>query len=113
MTCNCSACTCPGEDHPGPTNSKGRGAPEIDVLEAQKNKIGPGAKVSQSAQFAPFTHDYLYENTDPNNYQIFSPDSTQPNTFHGSANQQSVSGLADIPANAFNGSGGQFAVYGM
>jgi hypothetical protein len=32
------ACTCPGEDHPGPVNNIGRGAPEIDVLEAEKNK---------------------------------------------------------------------------
>jgi beta-glucan synthesis-associated protein KRE6 len=34
-----SACTCPGEDHPGPVNSKGRGAPEIDIFEAEKNKL--------------------------------------------------------------------------
>lgn len=29
------SCTCPGEDHPGPNNTVGRSAPEIDVLEAQ------------------------------------------------------------------------------
>lgn len=33
-----SSCTCPGEDHPGPTRADGtflgRGAPEIDVFEA-------------------------------------------------------------------------------
>jgi hypothetical protein len=28
-----SACTCAGEDHPGPVNTKGRGAPEIDAIE--------------------------------------------------------------------------------
>jgi hypothetical protein len=28
-----SACTCSGEDHPGPVNTKGRGAPEIDAIE--------------------------------------------------------------------------------
>jgi hypothetical protein len=28
-----SACTCKGEDHPGPVNTKGRGAPEIDAIE--------------------------------------------------------------------------------
>ncbi len=33
-----SACTCPGEDHPGPSNSKGRGVPEIDILEAQVSR---------------------------------------------------------------------------
>lgn len=26
-----SACTCPGSDHPGPSTSKGRGVPEIDM----------------------------------------------------------------------------------
>lgn len=81
-----SACTCPSSDHPGPITSNpslsitppniqsdpsgsgvgsgfvggfgGRGAPEIDVLEAQKNKLGDGAKVSQSVQMAPFDADY-------------------------------------------------------
>lgn len=28
-----SACTCKGEDHPGPVVTKGRGAPEIDAIE--------------------------------------------------------------------------------
>lgn len=30
-----SACTCPGDPHPGPSNNVGRGAPEIDIIEAQ------------------------------------------------------------------------------
>lgn len=29
-----SACTCRGEDHPGPNVGVGRGAPELDLLEA-------------------------------------------------------------------------------
>lgn len=59
-----SACTCPGEDHPGPDVSVGRGAPEIDVLEAERNKKTLiGGTVSQSAQFAPFTANYNYINT--------------------------------------------------
>ncbi len=57
-----SACTCPGEDHPGPTNSDGtfvgRAAPELDVFEATSvnfvdadgNPFGMG-QVSQSCQF--------------------------------------------------------------
>ena len=36
----------------------GRAAPEIDILEAQKNKLGDGGKVSQSLQMAPFNADY-------------------------------------------------------
>src|SRR5882724_7993120 len=34
-----SACTCPGMDHPGPDVSRGRGAPEIDIIEAQVDTI--------------------------------------------------------------------------
>lgn len=75
------ACTCPGEDHPGPSVSKGRGAPEIDVLEAQKNKLGPGAKVSQSAQFAPFSHDYVYDNTTQDVWWVYNEAVTQPNSY--------------------------------
>lgn len=61
-----SACTCPSSDHPGPYLSsegryRGRGSPEIDVLEAEKDKGNDfGHVVSQSAQFAPFTADYLF-----------------------------------------------------
>ena len=76
-----SACTCDGEDHPGPSVKKGRGAPEIDVLEAQKNKRGPGAKVSQSAQFAPFSHDYIYPNASQDDWWVYNTVNTQPNTY--------------------------------
>ena len=51
-----SACTCPGESHPGPQNSDGsfvgRSAPEIDLFEALID--GKRGQVSQSAQWAPF-----------------------------------------------------------
>lgn len=51
-----SACTCPGEDHPGPKKSDGsfvgRAAPEIDVFEAT---AGPNANaVSQSVQWVTY-----------------------------------------------------------
>lgn len=108
-----SACTCSGEDHAGPSNNFGRGAPEIDALEAQKNKLGPGAKVSQSAQFAPFSHDYFYGNDTTDKFEIFDISVTQPNTYHGSAVQQAVSGLTDLPADMFNGTGGQFYTVGF
>jgi len=51
-----SACTCKGEEHPGPNVRTGRGAPEIDIIEAQissRNGRLQG-EVSQSAQIAPF-----------------------------------------------------------
>jgi hypothetical protein len=59
-----------GAEHPngegsgtGGNTYRGRGAPEIDVLEAELNKLTQeGQVVSQSAQFAPFTHDYVFGN---------------------------------------------------
>lgn len=108
-----SACTCDGEDHPGPKVSQGRGAPEIDALEAQKNKLGDGGKVSQSAQFAPFTHDYLYNNDSTDFFEIYDDVITQANSYRGSAVQQAVSGLTDLPADIYNGSGGNFYTFGF
>ena len=51
-----SACTCKGEDHPGPSNKIGRGGPEIDLLEVstQTHNGIKGGEVSQSAQIAPY-----------------------------------------------------------
>ncbi|KAG6326087.1 hypothetical protein ID866_13002 [Astraeus odoratus] len=80
-----SSCTCPGEDHPGPSPSVGRGAPEIDILEVEHNKAGSGQVVSQSAQFAPFTHDYLYLNDTSDEWHVYTPNITSPNDYHGSA----------------------------
>lgn len=83
-----SSCTCPNEDHPGPFDSssntfRGRGAPEIDVLEAEHNKLNTqtGQVVSQSAQFAPFTHDYLYNNDTTDQFEIFDETISWPNTY--------------------------------
>lgn len=52
-----SACTCPGEEHPGPSVKVGRGGPEIDIIEAQSHPTANGellGSVSQSAQIAPY-----------------------------------------------------------
>ena len=83
----CSACTCPGEEHPGPDNSKERGVPEIDILEAEKDKEegGVGQVASQSAQFAPFTHDYLFNNDTTDAWTIYDPSITRENDYRGSA----------------------------
>jgi hypothetical protein len=80
-----SACTCPGEDHPGPSVKVGRGAPEIDILEVEHNKLGSGQVVSQSGQFAPFTHDYLYLNETQDEWFINTPNITTSNSYRGSA----------------------------
>jgi beta-glucan synthesis-associated protein KRE6 len=127
-----SACTCPGEEHPGPSISTGRGAPEIDVLEAEMNKItGVGQVVSQSAQFAPFAHDYVYLNSTPDQFTIYNTSITSPNTYrgsplyvpfdlvdymhliHGVVRQQAVSTLTQVPDNMFQGSGQQFVTFGV
>ena len=82
------ACTCAGEDHPGPNNARGRGVPEIDILEVERNKTSDdalGQVVSQSAQFAPFTHDYTFITDTADDWTIYNPQITRENDYHGSA----------------------------
>ncbi|KAJ6527706.1 beta-glucan synthesis-associated protein-domain-containing protein [Mycena capillaripes] len=109
-----SACSCPGSDHPGPDVSVGRGAPEIDILEAEKDKVAPtGQVVSQSAQFAPFTHDYNYGTSTADQFTVYNPALTRANTYKGSAVQQAVSALTTVPEEGFQGSGKQMITYGF
>ncbi|KAH9849652.1 beta-glucan synthesis-associated [Lenzites betulinus] len=110
-----SACTCPNEEHPGPSNNIGRGVPEIDILEAEKNKTtgGVGQVVSQSAQFAPFTHDYDYVNDTADAWTIYDSSRTRPNSYRGSAIQQAVSALTNLPDDMFQGSGANFKTLGF
>ena len=61
--------------------SKGRGAPEIDILEAERNKHGTGGVVSQSAQFAPFTHDYISLNATEDQWHVYNDTITTPNSY--------------------------------
>jgi hypothetical protein len=111
---NHSACTCEGEDHPGPSVSKGRGAPEIDVIEAEKNKMYDqiGQVVSQSAQFAPFTHDYLFDNSSTDKFDIYDTSLTWANSYRGSPVQQAVSSLTRTPEDIFQASGQRTAIFG-
>ncbi|KAI6097787.1 beta-glucan synthesis-associated [Pisolithus sp. B1] len=108
-----SSCTCPNEDHPGPSPTVGRGAPEIDILEVEHNKLGgTGQMVSQSAQFAPFTHDYLFGNGSTEMWEVLGNE-TVPNAYHGSAVQQAVSALTELPPDVYVGSGNQFITFGF
>ena len=79
-----SRCTCPGEEHPGPTHSDGtfvgRSAPEIDVFEATTQ--GPQGAVSQSGQWAPFNAGYEWFNT-TQNMVITDPTVTVQNVYTG------------------------------
>ncbi|KAH7101375.1 beta-glucan synthesis-associated [Auriculariales sp. MPI-PUGE-AT-0066] len=112
-----SACTCPGEDHPGPmVNGKfrGRGAPEIDVFEAQRCKRrGDNARgcVSQSAQFAPFTSLYNHVYDEPA-FTIHTPERTEANYFRGSATQQSVSCIVNVSDTTYHESDGMGSAFG-
>ena len=110
-----SACTCPGDDHPGPKDSSGnyvgRSAPEIDILEAQVSG-GTGA-VSQSGQWMPANYGYeLINTTGTSDYQFFQP-SSQLNSYQGNVLQQSASGVTNTLQTAYQYSGGDFAIYGF
>ncbi|KAF8339437.1 beta-glucan synthesis-associated [Amanita rubescens] len=109
-----SACSCPNSDHPGPSPSRGRGAPEIDIFEIEKDKVNPTGQVaSQSAQLAPFTHDYVYLNDTQDEFVIYNSSKTRPNTYKGCAVQQTVSSLAEVPSDMFQGSGAVFHTMGF
>ncbi|KAH8826669.1 glycoside hydrolase family 16 protein [Flagelloscypha sp. PMI_526] len=110
-----SRCVCPGESHPGPKHTDGtwvgRAAPEIDVFEAQIED-GVGA-VSQSAQWAPFNHGYIWQNTSDN---LIISDSTvsKLNTYTGGALQQATSVVSNTNQNCYDQGGtGCFASYGF
>lgn len=50
--------------------SKGRSPPEMNVLEAQRIKLGHGTKDNQSAQSTPFSHDYFYVSTSEDSWWL-------------------------------------------
>jgi beta-glucanase (GH16 family) len=111
-----SSCTCPGEDHPGPDVTVGRGAPELDIFETEYTKhadVLPGQVVSQSAQFAPFSTDYQYLNATTDEYTNFDDTRTMPNSYRGSAIQQSVSSLTKVPSEMFQGMGKNYRTLGF
>ena len=95
------SCTCPGEDHPGPRNSLGRSAPELDILEAQiQSKRGvKNSYASQSLQTAPFDDAYYWVNSTPAT-TIHGAD-TEVNTYVGGPYQEAVSSVALIPQRGF------------
>ncbi|KAK9365855.1 beta-glucan synthesis-associated [Lipomyces kononenkoae] len=86
-----NACTCKGEDHPNP--GTGRGAPEIDALEAANGNINATYKVglaSQSLQVAPYDIWYMpnYDFIAIHNQSV-----TSMNTYRGGPFQQAISGI--------------------
>ncbi|KAJ3715052.1 glycoside hydrolase family 16 protein [Lentinula raphanica] len=108
-----SRCTCPGESHPGPIHSDGsyvgRSAPEIDIFEAQvSNSKG---FVSQSGQWAPFNHEYIWENT-TDNLIIYNSSITTLNSYLGVCTNKPLHVcLKLVCARFLNGT--CFATYGL
>lgn len=98
----CSACTCDGEDHPGPNVGVGRSSPEIDIFEIQVN--GAHGAASQSFQIAPFDANYTWDQS-PKVAQLHGQD-TMFNSYTGGVYQEAVSAVAKIPDTAFASSGG-------
>ncbi|KIS68483.1 uncharacterized protein UMAG_03569 [Mycosarcoma maydis] len=111
-----SACTCAGDDHPGPLlkdgTYRGRSAPEIDVFEAQVDGT-LGMTVSQSMQTAPFNMYYNITNTTGPAYEFFQPDS-HLNLYTGQNDQQALSGITVASQLAVQrGGDGSYATYGF
>ncbi|CED84082.1 Concanavalin A-like lectin/glucanase, subgroup [Phaffia rhodozyma] len=103
-----SACTCPGQDHPGPTTSTGRGAPEIDILEAQVDTDKDLGQMSQSFQIAPFDDSWQ---SDTDGSVIYDASITKWNSYLGGPYQQAVSGLTYVDSNkAYKGN---YQTYGL
>ncbi|WVR04544.1 hypothetical protein IAU60_001551 [Kwoniella sp. DSM 27419] len=109
----CSACTCAGEDHPGPNNGVGRAAPEIDMVEAQIILREQRGEVSQSFQLAPFDDSYRWNNISAN-FEMYDTDLTYWNTYLGGYYQQAASALTRLPRDIYYsqpGTNGQFTTF--
>ncbi|PUU80090.1 beta-glucan synthesis-associated [Tuber borchii] len=86
-----ASCVCEGQDHPN--YGTGRGAPEIDVLEATADRELSVGVVTQTLQVAPFdiqykpNYDYLVVN---------STNVTEINAWSGGPLQESISGITKL-----------------
>ncbi|KAI5952618.1 KRE6 [Candida jiufengensis] len=91
-----NSCTCQGESHPN--RGVGRGAPEIDVIEAEIMTDATKAKenngvASQSLQIAPMDIWYM---PDYNFIEIYNASVTTMNTYAGGPFQQAISGTTTL-----------------
>lgn len=94
-----NSCTCPGADHPTP--GKGRGAPEIDIIEVGATWPPQSMPIAtQSFQVAPFDI-WWYPNY---NFTAF-PDYTlsYPNGYTGGPYQQAISATTNLNKDWFDG----------
>ncbi|KAF8078775.1 glycoside hydrolase family 16 protein [Lyophyllum atratum] len=111
-----SRCTCPGESHPGPLHADGtfvgRSAPEIDIFESQVTGKPLKGQVSQSAQWAPISHRYLWKNTSDTT-TIADPNITMLNPYLGGAFQQATSAVTEINQDCYELLLGCSSIYGF
>jgi beta-glucanase (GH16 family) len=112
-----SRCTCANENHPGPVHEDGtyvgRSAPEIDIFEAQMQDEEGELKgaVSQSAQWAPFNKEYVWDNSSTN-LNIVDPTISTFNTYVGGPLQQASSVITKTDQDCYQLASGCFSVYG-
>ena len=86
-----NSCTCKGEDHPN--RGVGRGAPEIDILEAEVDTNIRDGVASQSAQIAPMDIWYM---PDYNWIEVHNKSITSMNTYAGGPYQQAISATTTL-----------------
>ncbi|KAJ3009359.1 hypothetical protein NUW54_g2808 [Trametes sanguinea] len=73
---------------------------------------GTTAQVSQSAQWAPFNHGYIWQNT--SEYEIIAdPSISYQNTFIGSVTQQATSVVTETDPLCYEYDAGCFSIYGF
>ncbi|KAF7322099.1 GH16 domain-containing protein [Mycena kentingensis (nom. inval.)] len=112
-----SSCTCPHEDHPGPHSKSGafvgRGAPELDILEALVEIDGDDyrGQVSQSYQVAPFDAQRAWNNASAV-ARVDDAARTKLNRFVGNEYQETLSALTYVDADAYDGGDG-YARFGV
>ncbi|GEQ72260.1 hypothetical protein JCM33374_g5947 [Metschnikowia sp. JCM 33374] len=105
-----NSCTCPGEDHPN--RGTGRGAPEIDIVEAAMDTTIKCGVVSQSYQVAPMDIWYM---PDYNFVEIHNSQFTTMNTYAGGPFQQAVSAVSTLNTTWYTDGpdSGNFQEYGF
>nr|AAQ72769.1 beta-1,6-glucan synthetase [Pneumocystis carinii] len=99
-------CTCPNSDHPSP--GKGRGAPEIDIIEASVDLSLHIGEASQSVQFAPFD---IQHKPNYDHMIIYNAEKTHINPYHGNVFQQTFSCITYLNNEWYNGY--KFQTYGL
>ncbi|PVU90555.1 hypothetical protein BB561_004823 [Smittium simulii] len=103
-----NACVCSG-DHPSP--GIGRGAPEIDLLEAMVNGGVPSLSLSYHVAPFDFHHKFNKSGTHIYKYGLDKPGYSKPNTYVGDNMQQTISAVHFISPEVTKGR--KYQVYGV